>query len=297
MSKGGAVLSVRNNVPIRRIDWVGYFFVVPFFLPFFLFSFVSIVFGAFVAFTDWQIVGETNFVGLKNFITFSNDRPAWDAFIHTFYYALIIVPSVMLLAFLGALFVNEKLPGHTFARWAFYAPNVVSAPVIGLVWVWMLDTQYGIINQYFGLSIPWLTNPSWSIYGVSLASIWWDLGLAFILFLAGLQEVDPVLLEAAKVDGARRFQSLRFVVVPLLRRSFVLILTLQCISTFRIFSQVKVMTNGGPAGSSSSVVEYIYDYGIAKFELGYAATLSLLLFILIVAINLILRKIFPDDDK
>ena len=217
--------------------------------------------------------------------------------IHTFTYALIIVPSVMLLAFLGALFVNEKLPGHTFARWAFYAPNVVSAPVIGLVWVWMLDTQYGIINQYFGLSVPWLTNPSWSIYGVSLASIWWDLGLAFILFLAGLQEVDPVLLEAAKVDGAKRFQSLRFVVMPLLRRSFVLILTLQCISTFRIFSQVKVMTNGGPAGSSSSVVEYIYDYGIAKFELGYAATLSLLLFILIVAINLILRRIFPDDDK
>ena len=292
-----AVLSVKKNAPIKRIDWMGYFFVLPFFLPFFLFSFVSIVFGAIVAFTNWQIVGETNFVGFENFITFLNDRPAWDAFIHTFYYALIIVPSVIFLAFLGALFVNEKLPGHTFARWAFYAPNVVSAPVIGLVWVWMLDTQYGIINQYFGLSIPWLTNPSWSIYGVSLASIWWDLGLAFILFLAGLQEVDPVLLEAAKVDGAKRFQSLRFVVVPLLRRSFVLILTLQCISTFRIFSQVKVMTNGGPAGSSSSVVEYIYDYGIAKFELGYAATLSLLLFILIVAINLILRKIFPDDDK
>lgn len=297
MSKGAAVLSLRNNAHSKRIDWVGYFFVIPFFLPFFLFSFVSIVFGAVVAFTNWQIVGETNFVGFENFITFLNDRPAWDAFIHTFYYALIVVPSVMLLAFLGALFVNEKLPGHTFARWAFYAPNVVSAPVIGLVWVWMLDTQYGIINQYFGLSIPWLTNPSWSIYGVSLASIWWDLGLAFILFLAGLQEVDPVLLEAARIDGARRFQSLRFVVVPLLRRTFALILTLQCISTFRIFSQVKVMTNGGPAGSSSSVVEYIYDYGIAKFELGYAATLSLLLFILIVAINLILRKIFPDDDK
>ena len=297
MSNGAAVLSLRNNAHSKRIDWVGYFFVIPFFLPFFLFSFVSIVFGAVVAFTNWQIVGETNFVGFENFKTFLNDRPAWDAFIHTCTYALIIVPSVMLLAFLGALFVNEKLPGHTFARWAFYAPNVVSAPVIGLVWVWMLDTQYGIINQYFGLSVPWLTNPSWSIYGVSLASIWWDLGLAFILFLAGLQEVDPVLLEAAKVDGARRFQSLRFVVMPLLRRSFVLILTLQCISTFRIFSQVKVMTNGGPAGSSSSVVEYIYDYGIAKFELGYAATLSLLLFILIVAINLILRRIFPDDDK
>jgi len=297
MTKATAVLSARSSALSKRIDWVGYFFVIPFFLPFFLFSFVSILFGAIVAFTNWQIVGETNFVGFENFITFLNDRPAWDAFIHTFYYALIIVPSVIFLAFLGALFVNEKLPGHTFARWAFYAPNVVSAPVIGLVWVWMLDTQYGIINQYFGLSIPWLTNPSWSIYGVSLASIWWDLGLAFILFLAGLQEVDPVLLEAAKVDGAKRFQSLRFVVVPLLRRSFVLILTLQCISTFRIFSQVKVMTNGGPAGSSSSVVEYIYDYGIAKFELGYAATLSLLLFILIVAINLILRKIFPDDDK
>lgn len=297
MRKGGLATSLESNPRGMRIDWVSYLFVVPFFLPFFLFTFVSLVFGAIVAFTDWQIVGETNFVGFANFSKFLNDRPAWEAFLHTFYYALIIVPSVIVLAFLGALFVNEKLPGHTFARCAFYAPNVVSAPVIGLVWVWMLDTQYGIINQYFGLSIPWLTNPSWSIYGVSLASIWWDMGLAFILFLAGLQEVDPVLLEAASVDGVSRLQSLRFIVMPLLRRTFTLVLTLQLISTLRIFSQVKVMTNGGPAGSSSSVVEYIYDYGIAKFELGYASTLSLLLFVLIVSVNLILRKIFPDDDK
>jgi len=295
MERDGIEISSRQDSKRKQIDWVSYLFVLPFFLPFFLFTFVSLLFGALVAFSDWGIVGEIHFVGLENFRKFLSDRPAWDAFIHTFYYALIIVPSVIVLAFLAALYVNEKLPGHTFARWAFYAPNVVSAPVIGLVWVWMLDTQYGIINQYFGLSIPWLTNQNWSIYGVSLASIWWDMGLAFILFLAGLQEVDPVLLEAASVDGVSRVQSLRFIVIPLLRRTFTLILTLQSISTFRIFSQVHVMTNGGPAGSSSSVVEYIYDYGIAKFKLGYASTLSLLLFMLILSINLILRKIFPDE--
>ena len=175
MRKGEIATSLRPGSQRTRIDWISYIFVIPFFLPFFIFTFVSLVFGAYVAFTDWQIVGETHFVGLENFRKFLDDAPAWDAFGHTFYYALIIVPSVIILAFLAALYVNEKLPGHTFARWAFYAPNVVSAPVIGLVWVWMLDTQYGIINQYFGLSIPWLTNQNWSIYGVSLASIWWDM--------------------------------------------------------------------------------------------------------------------------
>lgn len=297
MRKGGIATSLKPSPRKKRIDLVGYLFVIPFFLPFFLFTFISLIFGAIVAFTDWQIVGNTHFVGLENFRKFLTDSPAWDAFTHTFYYALIIVPSVIVFAFLGALYVNEKLPGHTFARWAFYAPNVVSAPVIGLVWVWMLDTQYGIVNQYFGLSIPWLTNQNWSIYGVSLASIWWDMGLAFILFLAGLQEVDPVLLEAARVDGASRLQSSRFIVMPLLRRTFTMILTLQSIASLRIFSQVHVMTNGGPAGSSSSVVEYIYDHGIAKFELGYASTLSLFLFVLIIFINFFLRKIFRDNDE
>lgn len=280
----------------RHIDWSAYAFILPFVLPFVLFTFLAILFGAFVAFTDWGIVGQINWIGLKNFREAFTDPYAIEAFSNTLRYALIVVPSVTVFGFIFAVFVNQRWPGHLFARAAFYVPNVVSAPVIGLIWVWMLDTQFGIVNQYLGVRIPWLTSAHWALIGVSLASIWWDLGLAFILFLAGLQDVNAELIEVANVDGASRLQSLRYITMPLMRRTFSLVITLQLISTLRIFSQVHIMTDGGPAGASSSAVQYIYNSGITKYRLGYASTLSLMLFVVIMTTTLILRKVFPERD-
>ena len=170
-----------------------------------------------------------------------------------------------MLGLLFALFVNQRYPLSSLARTLFFAPNVVSATVIGLVWVWMLDTQYGLVNHYLGFlgidDIPWLTSTRWSLIGVSIASIWWDLGLAFVLFLAALQDIPGEINEAARVDGAGRWQRFEHVILPHLRPVISMVVTLQLISTMRIFSQVYVMTNGGPAGSSSSPIHYIYKTG------------------------------------
>ncbi len=281
----------------RKIDWSAYVFILPFLAPFLLLTVGAILFGAYVAFTNWSIVGQPEWVGLKNFREAFSDELVRKAFLNTLRYGLIIVPGVAALGFIFALFVNQRWPGYTFARMAFYAPNVVSATVIGLVWVWMLDTQFGIVNQYLGVSIPWLTSTKWSLFGVSLASIWWDLGLAFVLFLAALQEVDPEIREAAIVDGANRLQSLWYVVLPMIRPTISMVITLQLISTLRIFSQVHVMTNGGPgAGSSTSVIHYIYTFGIIKFKLGYASALSLMLFVVILAVTLIQQRLIRESD-
>ncbi|MBK8023738.1 MAG: sugar ABC transporter permease [Chloroflexi bacterium] len=214
---------------------------------------------------------------------------------NTFRYGLVIVPSVTVLGFIFALYVNQKWPGYVFARFAFYAPNVVSATVIGLVWVWMLDTQYGIINHYLGVRIPWLTSTQWAYLGVGLASIWWDLGLAFVLFLAGLQEVDSEIKEAAVVDGANRLQVLFRIILPMMRPTISMVITLQMISTLRIFSQIFVMTNGNPAGASSSVIHYIYNSGITKFKLGYASAVSLMLFFVILIITIIQLRVVKEQ--
>lgn len=277
-----------------RIDWSGYAFVLPFVVPFLLFTIGAILFGAFVAFTDWGIVGQPEWVGLKNFQEALSDPLLGKAFFNTFRYGLIVVPGVTILGFLFALFVNQRWPGYLFARFAFYAPNVVSATVIGLVWVWMLDTQFGIVNQYLGLRIPWLTSTDWALTGVSIASIWWDLGLAFVLFLASLQEIDPEVKEAAMIDGASRWQSVRYVILPLVRPVLSLVITLQVISTLRIFSQVHVMTNGGPASASSSVIHYIYNFGIIKFRLGYASAIALMLFVVILVITIVHRRVIRE---
>jgi len=278
-----------------RSDWVGYAFVTPFAVPFLLFTVGAVLFGAGVAFTDWGIVGDVRWVGLENFRQALTDAGARQAYQNSLLYVVLVVPTVTVFGLLAAAFVNRRWPGHTFARMAFYSSNVVSAPVIGLVWVWMLDTQFGLINQYLGISIPWLTSPNVSLLGVSLASVWWDMGIAFILFLAGLQDVDAELKNAARVDGANEAQVMWHVTLPGLRNTVSLVVILQMISTSRIFSQIHVMTNGGPAGSSTSVVHYIYTEGLTKFRLGYASALSMLLFVAVALFTVIFLRLFPQE--
>ncbi|MEZ5934547.1 MAG: sugar ABC transporter permease [Alphaproteobacteria bacterium] len=281
-----------------RIDWIGYVFVAFFAIPFMVFNIMPILFGIYVGFTDWSIIGTPNWVGLANFERAFADEWVWGAFANTLIYASMIVPGVTVLALVFALFVNQGWPLSGLARTLFFAPNVVSATVIGLIWVWILDTQFGIVNQYLAPigvdAIPWLTNVTWSKIGVSIASIWWDLGLAFILFLAALQGVPTELYEAAEMDGASRFERFWYVTLPQIRPTLSMVVTLQLISTMRIFSQVYVMTNGGPAGSSASVIHYIYRTAISRYEMGYASAISMLLFVLILVVTLIQRFVLKE---
>jgi multiple sugar transport system permease protein len=289
---------VRFGGERQRIDWIGYVFVATFALPFLLFNLLPVFFGAYVAFTEWNIFGPPEWVGTQNFTDAWNDEWVWIAFQNVFVYALTIVPSVTILALFFALYVNRGYPLAGLARTLFFSPNVVSATVIGLVWVWILDTNYGLINHYLGYAgigpISWLTSTTWSKFGVSIASVWWDLGLAFVLILAALQDIPRDLLEAARVDGAGPFNRLRFVILPNLRPVLSMVVTLQLIATLRIFSQIYVMTNGAPAGSSSSPILYIYQTAITRNLYGYASALSVVLFVVILAITLMQRTIFRE---
>lgn len=277
----------------QAIDRAGYFLVAFFAVPFFLFNILPVLFGIYVAFTRWSIVGAPKWIGAENFARALQDHWVAVAFKNVFFYGLLVVPSVTVLGLLFALFVNKRYPLSGLARTLFFAPTVVSATVIGLVWVWLLDTQYGLVNYYLGFlgieDVPWLTSTRWSLVGVSIASVWWDLGLAFVLFLAALQDIPGEIVDAARVDGANRWQRFRHVILPHLRPIISMVVTLQLIATLRIFSQVYVMTNGGPASSSSSPIHYIYNLAIVRNLFGYASAVSLLLFALILAITLVQR--------
>ncbi len=281
-----------------RNDPSGYLLVAFFTVPFLLFTVAPLLFGVYIAFTEWGIIGAPRWVGLANFREALADPWVANAFRNVVRYALIIVPGVTVLAFLFALYVHQRWPLSTLARTLFFTPNVVSATVIGLVWVWILDTQFGVLNHYLGLlgipRIPWLTSPDWSLTGVALASIWWDLGLAFVLFLAALQDVPEDLYDAAAIDGASRLRQLWHVTLPQLRPVISMVVTLQLIATMRIFSQVYVMTNGAPVGSSASPVHYIYQVSIVQYRLGYAAAISVLLFLLIVLVTILQRLLLRE---
>jgi len=280
------------------VDWVGYVFVGFFTLPFLLFNIGPIFFGAYVSFTKWGIFGKPKWIGLQNFASAFHDEFVRIAFSNTVLYGLVIVPCVVVIGFAFALYVNQRWPLSGLARTLFFSPYVVSATVIGLVWVWMLDTQFGLINHYLGYlgidNIAWLTSTTWSLLGVSMASVWWDLGLAFVLFLAALQDVPRDLYDAAEVDGASRWQRLWLIIIPQLRPVITLVITLQLISSLRIFSQVYVMTNGGPASSSSSVIFYMYNEAIERQMFGYASAVAMLLFLMIVVITIVQRMIIRE---
>ncbi len=280
------------------IDWIGYVFIAFFALPFLLFNVAPVFFGTYVAFTEWRIIGTPEWIGLENFREAFDDEWVWLAFRNVVLYAVIIVPGVTILGLGFALFVNQGYPLSGLARTLFFAPNVVSATVIGLVWVWILDTQFGLLNNVLGSvgisPVPWLTSADWSLVGVSIASIWWDLGLAFVLLLAALQDIPRDLVEAAKVDGAGPFSRLWHVILPQLRPVLSMVITLQLISTLRIFSQVYVMTNGGPAGSSSSPIHYMYTVAIVRNLYGYASALAIMLFVVILLVTVVQRFLLKE---
>ena len=282
----------------KSIDWTGYAFISFFSIPFIIFNISPIIFGAYVSFNKWGIFGSPDWIGLENYINFFNDGYAYLAFTNVVLYAVIIVPSVTILGFIAALFVNKGWPLSAMGRTIFFSPYAVAASVVGLIWVWLLDTQYGLINQYLNFiginNIPWVTSYEWALIGVSIASIWWDLGLAFILFLAGLQDVPKDLIEAAKIDGANRFQRLFNVTIPIMRPVISMVITLQLIATLRIFSQILVMTYGGPAGGSSSPIFYIYTSAIENQLFGYSSAVSMILFIFILILTLIMRFIIRE---
>src|SRR5258708_6491256 len=144
-----------------RIDWMGYVFIAFFTLPFLLFNILPILFGVYVSFTEWSIIGAPNWIGLDNYRDALSDPWLRVAFTNLFWYALVIVPGVVALGLAFAIFVNQGWPLSGLARTLLFTPNVVSATVIGLVWVWVLDTRFGVLNHYlgyFGIShIPWLT--------------------------------------------------------------------------------------------------------------------------------------------
>ena len=282
----------------KSIDWTGYAFISFFSIPFIIFNISPIIFGGYVSFNEWGIFGSPDWIGLENYINFFNDGYAYLAFTNVVLYAAIIVPSVTILGFIAALFVNKGWPLSAMGRTIFFSPYAVAASVVGLIWVWLLDTQYGLINQYLNFiginNIPWVTSYEWALIGVSIASIWWDLGLAFILFLAGLQDVPKDLIEAAKIDGANRFQRLFNVTIPIMRPVISMVITLQLIATLRIFSQILVMTYGGPAGGSSSPIFYIYTSAIENQLFGYSSAVSMILFIFILILTLIMRFIIRE---
>ncbi len=225
------------------------------------------------------------FVGGANYVRLVHDPAFWGAFLHTLYFVALTVVPLVLLGLGLALLVLRAGKLALFVQAAFFLPYILPVSVVTLIAAWVFNANYGIINHLLGLSIAWFDDETLAMPALSLVTIWWTVGFNMLLFIAGLQTVPKEIKEAASLDGARSWQVFRHVIWPLLWPTTSLALVLQVIASLKIFSQVYLLTAGGPGTSTRVLLEYMFDTGFTNLDSGYASAIAIAIFLVIVTIS------------
>jgi multiple sugar transport system permease protein len=266
-------------------------FLLPSLLGLLTFAVVPILSSLLLTLFDWDLLTPPRFVGLGNFQRLVADRNFWSALGHTLYYIAGYIPLVMVIALAVAVLVNQRLRGVVLVRAAFFVPVVSAWVAVALLWQWIFNPKYGLLNYLLSLvgvhGPAWLFDPQWAMPAIILTSLWKDIGFVMVMLLAGLQGIPSQYYEAAAIDGASRWQQFRSITLPLLSPTIFFALTISLINSFQVFDQVWVMTGGGPAGATSVLVEQIVKNAFSYSRMGYAASLSWVLFILVFAATII----------
>jgi multiple sugar transport system permease protein len=267
------------------------FFLLPSLIGFLAFTFLPVLASLILSFVEWNLVSTPEFVGLDNYTRALRDPMFGRVLKNTVVYTLGTVPTSMALSLALALALNQKIRGVKLFRGLFYLPVVAPMVAVAMVWRWLYSTDFGVINYLLSLvglsAIPWLTSTRWAMPAVIIMSIWKGLGYGMVIYLAGLQGIPQHLYDAASVDGANIWQRFRHVTLPMLSTTTFFVMVTSVISSFQVFGQVYIMTRGGPANASSTVVYYIYQNGFESFRMGYASALSWLLFAVIFVFTVI----------
>jgi len=274
--------------------YIGYVFVAPWVIAFLCFELIPTAAAFFFSLTDWSVVGQWNFIGFANYIEmFTRDRLFARSVGNTLYYVVFAVPLNVTMAFLLALLLNAKVRGQTFFRTMFYLPALIPSVAGAIVWIWIFDTNNGILNFFLsqlGIEpIRWLSSPQWSKPALIIMSLW-SIGAGMVIYLAGLQNISEELYEAAEVDGANPLQRLIHITIPLMTPTIFFNLILGIISSFQVFNSAFIMTGGGPVNSTLFYMLHIYEQAFTHWKMGYASALSVVLFLFVLVLTLIVNR-------
>lgn len=273
--------------------------VLPFLLPTLvglaLFSAGPVIAAFGLSFTSWDIVSPPQWIGLENYRQLIERELFWRVMRNTLYYTFASVPLALVLALLLALAMNQKLRGTTFYRTVYFLPVISSTVAIALVWAWLYNPEFGLLNYFLrliGIKGPgWLGDPNWAMPAIILASVWKGLGYYMVIFLAGLQGIPEEYYEAAKIDGASAWQRFRYVTLPLISPTTFFVLVILVIGSFQVFEITFVMTQGGPAYATLTIAYYIFQNAFEWYRMGLAAALAYVLFAMILVITVIQWKV------
>lgn len=248
-----------------------------------------------ISFTDWDLLRPPRFVGLRNYRQMLDDAEFWRTLRNTVTFLVGYIPLVTVSGLLLAVLLNSAIPFRQLFRAMYFLPVVTSWVAVALVWKWLLNPTFGPINDALrsvGIAGPaWLFDPNWAMPAIVLTSVWKDAGFVMVILLAGLQGIPREYFEAAAIDGATRFQGLRHITIPLLAPALTFCLSISLISSFQVFDQVYVMTNGGPAGATQVLVERIVAHAFSYSRMGYASAMSWVLFALIFTVTFLFYRL------
>lgn len=288
----------RQN-PSGKQNVIGWLFTAPPVILFLAFTCIPILMAVVISFTDYDIINAPQFVGLANFKKLFQDEFFWIALKNTCVYTLLYVPSGLILSLSAALFLNQNKRFVNIFRTLFYLPVLSSTVATATLWFWILNPQLGLLNgllKLFGIEGPaWLYDSQWAMLAVVLMSLWAGFGSNMMIFLSGLKGVPAALYEAARVEGASRWQMFRHITWPSISKTTFLVSTMLIISSFQVFDQAFVLTRGGPGNATITLVYYIYNNGFDNLKMGYASSISIVLFLIILFFSIINSKLNKAD--
>jgi multiple sugar transport system permease protein len=289
-----------------RLMWrerSAYAFLAPGLILFSIFTVFALAFAFYLTFREWNILEpEKPFVGLQNYRDMVGDEDFRRSVINTFYFTGASVPLGMAIGLSIALLLNQPLWGRTILRTLFFLPVVTPFVVAAIVWKWLYNGDFGPINYYLIKThlitepLLWLSDKNLAMPAVVLMSVWTSVGFSMVVYLAALQAVPGELYESARIDGAGAWARFRYVTLPMLAPSTLFLMVMGIIGSFQVFTQIYIMTSGGPVNRTSTMVYYIYESAFKFYEMGYASTLAYALFLLSLVFTALQLRLYRRVD-
>ncbi|MBN1478887.1 sugar ABC transporter permease [candidate division KSB1 bacterium] len=283
----------------KKYDKIGYAFIAPYIIHLLVFTTFPLVFSFLLIFHRWDIISPMKWVGLDNFVKLSGDLLFFKSIGNTLIFLLIHIPLQIAISLFLAELLNQKIRFRGFFRASYFLPVVVSGVVITILWQQLYAQDLGVINSLLvkiGLKkLPWLTSTQLAMPSIAIMATWKNVGLYIILFLVGLQSIPKHMYDAADLEGASHWQKFRYITLPMINPTMIMVVILSTIGGFSLFIEPYIMTAGGPMNSTLSAMLYIYKQAFSFYHMGYAATLGFFFALIVFGIVILQKKVIEKD--
>jgi multiple sugar transport system permease protein len=285
-----------------RKQWSAYAFLAPTLILYAVFTFGAVIYAFYLSFHQWNILEpEKPFVGLANYQRMLTDERFGGSILNTLYYTIVSVPLTMGLGLLIALLLNNQIRARGFFRTLFYLPVVTPLVIAAIIWKWVYNGDYGLLNYYLiqfhiiGKPLLWLSDPNLAMPAVITTSVWKSVGFSMVVYLAGLQSIPEDYYDAAKIDGADGLRRLKDITIPLLSSTTLFLAVVSVLGAFQAFTEIFIMTNGGPLRRTTTIVYQIYTTAFKNFDMGYASALAFGMFAMMFAVTFVQLRVMRSE--